>query len=66
MPAALVTWEVGKVREGVVVPAFTTRSKRRQVFEVVMPVADLGELSDVKWGLRSPALVLRPEAQYKL
>jgi hypothetical protein len=63
MPPVLVKWEIEEKRKGLIIPAFLTRARRRQVFEVVLPVTeDEGALSHVNWVIRSPALILHPGA----
>jgi dynein heavy chain 1 len=59
LPPMLMRWtrEVGT--QGVVVPCFTTTSKKVLVFEAVMPVSP--EQSDLWWMVRNPALILQPK-----
>ena len=60
LPPMLITWSLETDANGILVSAFMTISKKRPVFDCVMPVSD--EKSKLWWTVRNPALVLQPKA----
>ena len=60
LPPMLITWTLEPDTDGVMVACFMTISKKRPVFDCVMPVSD--DKSKLWWTVRNPALVLQPKA----
>ncbi|KAK8883373.1 Cytoplasmic dynein 1 heavy chain 1 [Tritrichomonas musculus] len=60
LPPMLITWSLETDTNGILVSSFMTISKKRPVFDCVLPVSD--EKSKLWWTVRNPALVLQPKA----
>ncbi|OHT04933.1 Dynein heavy chain, cytoplasmic [Tritrichomonas foetus] len=60
LPPMLISWSLEEDPNGIIVPCFMTISKKRPVFDCVLPVSD--DKSKLWWTVRNPSLVLQPKA----